>query len=100
MISTHAWNRSCAVECALVERLPLATSSQHVEDRVGTVSISGAWSSASKAMGIDVDRQQRLQYRPQLVGDLKPCRGRIIRRPLPFSFLGFFFAHTSSGIHV
>jgi len=47
--------------------LPLAARSQHVEDRVGTISIGHARPSPAKAMGVDVDGQQRLEHGPQLV---------------------------------
>jgi hypothetical protein len=82
-------------QLGLIKGLPLAGSSQHREDRVGTVPVCNARSPASKAMRIDVDGQEWLQHGPQFIGDAKPGGGPVIRRALPFSFLAFLFAHTS-----
>src|SRR2546421_12513138 len=46
-------------------------------------------------MRIDVDGQQRVQQRPQLIRDAEPRRGAIIWGPLSFSLLGFLSLHTS-----
>jgi hypothetical protein len=92
--------RRVCTQLGLIQCLPLAAGSQHVENRVCTLSIGHAGASPAKAMRIDVDREQRLQYRPQLIGDLKPCRGGVIRRPLPFSLLDCLFVHSDDGIRV
>ncbi len=84
-------------QLGLIQGLPLATRSQHVEDGIGTVAIRHPWASSPKAMGIHMHRQQRLQLRPQLIRDAKSRRRAIIRGPLSFSFsfLGFLSVHTS-----
>ncbi len=82
-------------QLGLVQGLPLASRSQHIEDRIRTASICNARSPASKAMRIDVDGQEWLQHGPQFVGDAISGGGPVIRRALPFSFLAFLFAHTS-----
>ena len=43
-------------------------------------------------MGIDVDRQKRLQDRPQLIRNAESGGGAVIRRSLPLSLFGFLFA--------
>jgi hypothetical protein len=87
--------RRMRTQLRLIEGLPLASGAQDREDRVGTVSIGHARSSTSKAMRVHMQRQQRLQYCPQLIGNPESCRRTIIRRSLPFSFLGLLFVHTS-----
>src|SRR5258708_32084359 len=84
-------------QLGLIQGLPLATRSQHVEDGIGTVAIRHPWASSPKAMGIHMHRQQRLQLRPQLIRDAKSRRRAIIRGPLSFSFSfpGFLSVHTS-----
>ena len=71
--STQAWKCPCAGAWAhklcLVQRLPLAAGAQDEEDRIGTGTIRHAQSSSTKAVRIDVDRQQRLQHGPQRIGN-------------------------------
>ena len=90
--------RRMRTEFGLVERLPLAACSQDVKARVRAASIRDAWASAAKAMDIGIDRKPRLQNRLQLIADPISCRRAVIRHPLPYSFLEFFFAYTPSGI--
>jgi site-specific recombinase XerD len=87
--------RRMRTQLGLVERLPLASRSQDVENGIGAVTIRHAGASTAKAMRVDVDGQQRLQHRPQLIRDAEPRRGAIIWGPLSFSFLGFLSLHTS-----
>ncbi len=87
--------RRMCTELGLVQGLPLTAGSQHVEDRVGTVSIRHARPSSPKAMAIHVDGEQRLQLRPQFIGDAEPRRGAIIGSALSFSFFGFLSVHPS-----
>jgi len=87
--------RRMRAQLGLVQSLPLASSSQDKEDGICTVSIRHARSSTSKAVGIDMHWQEWLQDGPQLITDPESCGRWIIRRSLPFSFLGFLFAHTS-----
>ncbi len=42
-------------------------------------------------MGVDVDGQEWLQHRPQLIRNAESRGGAVIRRALSASFLGFFF---------
>jgi hypothetical protein len=83
-------------ELRLVQSLPLAARSQHVENRVCTLSIGHARSSAAKTMGVDRHGKQRLQDRPLFVGNPKACRGTAIRRSRSSSLLELLFAHLSS----
>jgi hypothetical protein len=46
-------------------------------------------------MRIHMHRQQRLQLRPQFIGDAKAGRGTIVGGSLSFSFLGFLSVHPS-----
>jgi hypothetical protein len=86
--------RRMRAQLSLVERLPLAAGPQDEEDGVCASAISDAWPPTPKAMGVDMDRQQRLEDRPQLIGDAKPRRGTVIGRALSFSWLVVLFAHT------
>ena len=52
---------------------------------VGTGAIGDARSSSAEAMGIDVDRQERLQHRPEGIGDAKTGGGPIIGRASPLA---------------
>jgi hypothetical protein len=79
----------------LVQGLPLAAGSQHIKNGVGTTAVRHARSSPAKTMRVHMDRQQRLQRRPQLIADPECCCRAVIRCPLPFSFLAFLFVHTS-----
>lgn len=58
-------------QLGLVERLPLAAGSQDKEDCISTVSIRHPRSSTSKAVGIDMDGQQRLEDSPQFIGNAR-----------------------------
>ena len=72
----HApWN---ARTLGLVQGLPLAARAQHIEDGIGADAIGHARSSAAKAMGIDVDGQERLEHGPEIIRDAKPGGGAII----------------------
>lgn len=82
-------------QLGVVERLPLASRAQDVENGIGAVTIRHPWASTAKAMRVDVDGQQRVQHCPQLIRDAEPRRGTIICGPLSFSFLGFLSLHTS-----
>jgi hypothetical protein len=53
--------------------------------------IRHAWSSLTKAMGIDVDREQRLEHGLQRIGDPKSCCGVVMWRSPPVSLLCCFF---------
>lgn len=79
----------------LVHCLPLAAGPQDEEDGVRASAICDARPPTPKAMGIDMNRQQRLEDRPQLIGDAKPRRGTVIGRSLPLSRLVVLFAHAS-----
>src|SRR5260221_428614 len=74
--------RRMGTELGLVQGLPLAAGAEHVEDRVGTRAIRDTRSPPAKAMRINVNRQQRLQHGPLLIGDAKPGRRTIIGRSL------------------
>jgi hypothetical protein len=87
--------RRMGTQLGLVERLPLASRSQDVENGIGAVTIRHPGAATAKAMRVDVDGQQRLQHRPQLIRDAEPRRSAIIWSPLSFSFLGFLSLHTS-----
>jgi hypothetical protein len=56
---------------------------------------SGTRSPSAEAMGIDVDRHEGLQHRPQRIGDAKPCGGPSIGRayPLALGSQGVFLFH-------
>jgi hypothetical protein len=82
-------------EIGLVESLPLTTSSQDIKDRVRTAAIGSARTPEAFAMRVHMQREQRLQHRPQLIADPKTGRGPIIWRPLTTPFLWFLFAHAS-----
>ncbi len=85
--------RRMRAQLRLVERVPLAAGPQDEEDGVCASAISDAWPPTPKAMGVDRDRQQRLEDRPQLIGDAKPRRGTVIGRARSFSWLVVLFAH-------
>jgi hypothetical protein len=87
--------RRMRTQLSVIQRLPLAARPQHIEDRIGTVTIGHPWPSSPKAMRIHMHRQQRLQLCPQLIGDAKSCRRAIIRGSLSFSFLDCLSVHTS-----
>lgn len=78
--------RRFRAQVGLIQRLPLAAGSQHIEDRIRAGAIRHAWSSASKPMGIHMDWQQRFKNRPQLIGDSKSGRGRVVRGSFPRPF--------------
>jgi hypothetical protein len=80
-------------QLGLVESLPRASGSQHVEDGIGTVSIRHPWSSEAFAMRVDMCGQQRLEYGPRLIADLISGRRAVIWRPISPSFRRFLFAH-------
>jgi hypothetical protein len=81
-------------QLGLVQGLPRASGSQDKENRIRTVSIRHPWSSPSKAVRIDMHGQEGLQNGPQLITDPEARCRWIIRRSLPFSFLGWLVAHT------
>jgi hypothetical protein len=70
----------------LVQRLPLAAGAQHIEDGISTGTIGHARSSSAEAMRIDVDRQERLEHRPEGIGDAKAGGSPIIGRASPLAF--------------
>jgi hypothetical protein len=78
----------------LVERAPLAAGPQDKEDGIGTGTIRHARSSPTKAMGIDVGWEQRLEHGPELIGNSKVRRGVVIGRSQSLSWLVVLFAHT------
>jgi len=86
--------RRVRAQLCLIEVLRLEYRSQDAEDGVCTISIGHSRSSTAKAMGIHLHRQQWLEHCPQFIGNSKSRRRPIIRYSLPFSFLGFLFAHT------
>jgi len=86
--------RRMRAQLSLVERVPLAAGPQDEEDGVGASAISDAWPPTPNAMGVDMDRQQRLEDRPQLIGDAKPRRATVIGRARSFSWLVVVFAQT------
>src|SRR5260370_1145261 len=59
-------------QLGLIQGLPLATRSQHVEDGIGTVAIRHPWASSPKAMGIHMHRQQRLHVNTHRFGGGRP----------------------------
>src|SRR5260370_13892338 len=63
--------RRMRTELGLVEGLPLATRSQHVEDGVGTAAIGNTGASPAKAMRVDLGGKEGLQSRPQFMRSLK-----------------------------
>jgi hypothetical protein len=65
-------------QLGLVQRSPLAPGPQDEEDGIGAGAIRHTRSSPTKAMGIDVDGQQRLEDGPQLIGNPEACRGAVI----------------------
>ncbi len=86
--------RRMGTQLGLIQRLPLAASAQDVEDGVGTGAIGHARPSSTKAMGIDVDREERLKYGPEVIRDAKSSGRTVIGRALSLTLLGFLFAHT------
>ena len=86
----------------LVQGLPLAARAQDGEDRVGTTAIGDARSSSAEAMGIDVDWQERLEHRPEGIGDVKAGGGPIIGRAytLAFGSDGIFLFHAPEYIRL
>ena len=89
-------------QLGLVQGLPLAARAQDVEDRISTAAIGDARSSSAEAMGIDVDRQERLEHRPEGIGDAKTGGGPIIGRAstLPFGSEGVFLFHAPEYIRL
>ncbi len=56
-------------QLGLVQSLPLAARSQHIKDGISTSSIGHSWASPAKSMRVDVDWQEGMQLRPQILGD-------------------------------
>src|SRR5438105_12884184 len=52
--------RRVCTQLGLIQGLPLAPRAQHIEDGIGTLAIGHAWASSPKAIGVHMDRQQRL----------------------------------------
>ena len=71
----------CGTQLSLVERSPLATSSQHREDGIGAPSIWYTWAAATKAMGVHPRGQQWLQYDPQVIGNTEAGGRRVVWGP-------------------
>ncbi len=92
--------RRMGTQLGLIQRLPLAARSQNVEDSIGTRTIRHARSSAAKAMGIDMDGQQRLKHGPELLRDPKPGRSTVIGRALARSWLLIVFAHSEGASYL
>jgi hypothetical protein len=86
--------RRMGTQLGVIQRLPLAAGPQDVEDRIGTTPIRHTRSPAPKAMRIDVDGQQRLQDRPQRIGNTETGRSVIIGDTWSTAFLRFCFVHT------
>lgn len=53
-----------STQLGLIQGLPLTPRAQDREDGIGTLTISHPWPSSSKAMGIDMHRQQGFYYGP------------------------------------
>ena len=96
--SPQAWKRLCAVAWAHHSLWSNACHWQpvrkHVKDRIGTTPRWHTRSPAPKAMRSDVDGHQRLQDRPQRIGNAESGRGAIIGRTCAAAFLRFCFVHT------
>jgi len=65
-------------QLGLVQRAPLAAGPQDEEDGIRTGAIRHARASSAKAVGIDMDGQQRLEDGPQLIGNPKVRRRAVI----------------------
>src|SRR5947209_13668345 len=70
--------RRMRTQLGVIQGLPLAASSQDVENGIRTVAIRYPWASSPKAMRIHMHRQQRLQLCPQFIGDAKAGGGTIV----------------------
>jgi hypothetical protein len=53
----------------LVQRLPLTARSQHIEDRVCTLSVWDTRASTAKPVRVEMNRQARLLVGPQIIGN-------------------------------
>jgi hypothetical protein len=52
-------------QVGLIQGFPLAAGAQDGEDGVGAAAVGGAGASAAKAMGLDVDGDERLKDSPE-----------------------------------
>ena len=71
-------------------------SNVHLNDAISTSSIGHSWASPAKSMRVDVDGQEGLQLRPQILGDPKSCRGPVIRSSRTSALLSFLLFHLRS----
>ena len=92
--------RRMGTQLCLIQRLPLAARSQNVEDSIGTGTIRHARPSSAKAMGIDVDGQQRLKHGPEIIRDPRSSSRMVIGRALSRSRLVIVFAHSEGASYL
>jgi len=72
--------RRFSAQARRAQRRPLTARAQHVKNRIGTLAIRDARSSAAKAVGIGVFGQYSQQDRPQGIRYPKVGRPWVIRR--------------------
>ena len=73
-------------QVGMIQRFPLASCPQNIEDGVSTFSVWDTRTPSTKAMSVDMDWQQRLKYAPQFIRDAEVCGGFVIRRALALAF--------------
>ena len=79
--------RGAATQVGGVQRSPLTSRAQDIEDGIRTLPIGNPWAPTPKPMGVHVHGQQGLEHRPEFIRDPVAGRNFIHCRPGPSPFL-------------